>query len=144
MNSFLTEELIHKKSSQELTSLLYEACIVNLEEAVLAIQAKKLDRANTLLQKSNDILYRLGAGLNYEAGIIADQLEALYDYMANRLIEANWKKDISLIEEVLRMLKEIAAAWHEACQNKESSPHYDLKLKSEAYEKNMLYDKNTE
>ena len=49
------------------------------------INGKNLIDANKKLQKANDILYRLGAGLNYEAGIIADQLDALYNYMAERI-----------------------------------------------------------
>ena len=48
--------------------------------------------ANKKLQKTNDILHRLGAGLNYEAGIIADQLDTLYNYMADRVIEGNNKE----------------------------------------------------
>ena len=70
------------------------------------------------LQKTNDILYRLGAGLNYEAGIIADQLDALYNYMADRVIEGNMKKDITIIQEVLSISERLAGAWNEAMKNK--------------------------
>ena len=54
--------------------------------------------ANTKLQKVNDLLERLGAGLNYEAGIIADQLDTLYNYMANQVIEGNLKKDTAILQ----------------------------------------------
>ena len=54
------------------------------------------------LQKANDILKRLGVGINYEAGIIADQLDMLYNYMADKLIEANLKKDPEIIKEVIK------------------------------------------
>ena len=72
-----------------------------LRDAIEDIKGKNLIDANKKLQKANDILYRLGAGLNYEAGIIADQLDALYNYMAERTIEANRKKDPAMIQEVL-------------------------------------------
>ena len=81
---FLTDELIYQKNSQEITSLLYEALIDLLNNSIEDIKDKNLIDANKKLQKANDILYRLGAGLNYEAGIIADQLDALYNYMAER------------------------------------------------------------
>ncbi|WP_157049849.1 flagellar export chaperone FliS [Thalassobacillus sp. C254] len=93
--SGLTEEFIHRKSSQEITSLLYEAAIHNINEAIAAIQMKDYMEANRNLQKTNDILYRLGAGLNYEAGIISDQLDALYNYLAEQVIEANLKNKLN-------------------------------------------------
>ena len=73
------------------------------------------------MQKTNDLLYRLGAGLNYEAGIIADQLDALYNYMAERVIEGNRKKDIAIIQEVLSISERLASAWNEAMKNKPST-----------------------
>ncbi|KHF29013.1 Flagellar protein FliS [Anoxybacillus sp. BCO1] len=66
------------------------------------------------MQKANDILQRLGVGLNYDAGIIAHQLDALYNYMAERLIDANMKKDVAMMQEVLTIAKDIATAWNEA------------------------------
>mgnify|MGYP001307960886 CR=1 FL=1 len=141
MNPLLTEEMLHQKTSQELTALLYEAAINNMEEAIEAIQQKAYMQANIHLQKTNDILHRLGAGLNYEAGIIADQLEALYEYMAERIIIANARKDIAIIEEVLRMMKEIAQAWQQAMQTKTDKQTAILKQSARVYEQNSIYEK---
>ena len=63
MYDFLTEELIYKKTPQEITALLYEACIVTLEEAIEAIKKKDYFTSNKKLVKANDILYRLDAGI---------------------------------------------------------------------------------
>ena len=109
--NFMTEELVYQKSSQEITSLLYETLMNQLRDAIEDIKGKNLIDANKKLQKANDILYRLGAGLNYEAGIIADQLDALYNYMAERTIEANRKKDPAMIQEVLSIAEKLAEAW---------------------------------
>lgn len=140
LTQILSEELIHKKSPQEITALLYEACIINLEKSIRAIHSKNYIDANEHLQKSNDILYRLGGGINYEAGIVADQLEALYDYMANKLIAANLRKDTQLIKEVLHIMKQIATAWNEALQKKTDAQSGTLKQKALAYEHSGLYD----
>lgn len=140
LTQILSEELIHKKSPQEITALLYEACIINLEKSITAIHSKNYIDANEHLQKSNDILYRLGGGINYEAGIVADQLEALYDYMANKLIEANLRKDTQLIKEVLHIMEQIAAGWNQALQKKTDDQSGDFKQKSLAYEQNVRYD----
>lgn len=110
----MTEELVYKKTPQEITSLLYQACIEKLEMAIVLIKNKDNVEANCLLQNCYDILHRLGAGINYDAGIVADQLEALYDYMARALIEANLKKDIQKLEEILLLLNIIKDAWNHA------------------------------
>lgn len=143
MANIFSEEALYKKSPQELTALLYEACIDNLEQAIEEINEKNYVIANKHLQKTNDILRRLGAGLNYEAGIIADQLDALYNYMADRLVEANIKKDISIIKEVLDTLQPIVTSWNEALKKKSTQPRLSgLQRKAMAYEQNIMVDKN--
>lgn len=136
MSEVLTEDLLHKKTPQELTALLYQECLNRLELAITAIENKEFIEGNQLLQKCNDILYRLGAGLNYEAGIIADELEAVYDYMAHKLIEANLNKRIEPIEEVKGLLIEIMNAWKFALDKKEDPAQSALhKQRASAYDK---------
>ena len=134
----MTDELIYQKSSQEITSLLYETLLNQLRDAIEDIKGKNLIDANKKLQKANDILYRLGAGLNYEAGIIADQLDALYNYMAEHVIEANRKKDTTMIQEVLSIAERLAEAWNTAIKNKPSTTQNHLRRKVNAYEQNVM------
>lgn len=138
--TLISKEALHKKSSQEITALLYEACINNLEDAKTAIHEKDFMLVNEKLQKSNDILERLGAGLNYEAGIIADQLDAVYNYMADRLVQANYNKDVTAIEEVIKLLIEFSTAWHQAMKNSKDSQPKTIKQKASAYEQTAIYD----
>ncbi|KAF0996475.1 flagellar export chaperone FliS [Geobacillus sp. TFV-3] len=137
---FLTEEWIYQKNSQQLTALLYEGLIECLEEAITAIEQKDHWRANKQLQKGNDILHRLGVGLRYDAGIIAHQLDALYNYMADRLIEANMKKDAKIVREVLQLAATIATAWNEALKSGASSTKTALKPKTAVYEQFVAYE----
>jgi flagellar secretion chaperone FliS len=136
---FLTEEMIYKKTSQEITSLLYEACLMSLEEAIEYIDQKDFVLANKKLQKGNNILKRIGVGLNYEAGIISDQLDMIYNYMADKLIEANIKKDSSIIKEVIGILEDISQAWNETLK-KPVKPITQNRQRAMAYEKNILVD----
>ncbi len=142
MTGIFTESAIHQKSPQELTALLYEACLTNLEEAIEDINNKDYVIANQKLQKANDILHRLGAGLNYEAGIIADQLDVLYNYMADKVVEANLNKDVSIIKEVLRIVEELSAAWNKAMHSKQADPNAAIRKKALAYEKSILMEDN--
>lgn len=136
MTAVLTESVIYSKSSQEITALLYEACIVEVEQAVEMIENKNFALANKKLQKANDIIYRLGAGINYEAGIIADQLDALYNYLAEQIIDANLKKDIQKLKHVHETLELLAGAWNQALNNKPKVQNQNLKTRNIAYELN--------
>ncbi len=140
--TLISKEALHKKSPQEITALLYEACINNLEEGRTAIQENNFTLANENLQKANDILERLGAGINYEAGIIADQLEAVYNYMADCLIMANLNKDVNAIDEVLKLLTEISTAWSKALIENKDIQSKSVKQKASAYEMSSMYDNN--
>jgi flagellar secretion chaperone FliS len=131
----LTEEIVYKKNSQQLTALLYEGLIESLEAAITLIEQKNYIDANKRLQKANDILRRLGVGLKYDAGIIAHQLDALYNYMAERLIEANMKKDVSIIKEVLQLITTISSAWNEALKKEPQPMTKSFMQKAAAYEK---------
>nr|WP_096440502.1 flagellar export chaperone FliS [Alteribacter populi] len=136
----ITKEALHKKSPQEVTALLYEACMDRLEEAKARIEANDLVGANHRLQKSSDIFERLGAGLNYEAGIISDQLEVLYMYMADLVVQANYQKNTALIDEVLNLLATLSQAWHQAMNENRDLQPKAAKQKVNAYERSVMYD----
>ncbi|UCZ54645.1 flagellar export chaperone FliS [Bacillus shivajii] len=136
----ISNEALHKKTSQEITALLYEALLDNLEEAKQAIVDKDYVLSNEKMQKANDILHRLGAGINYEAGIIADQLDALYNYMAGRIIQANFKKDEAILDEVITTLQEISSSWQNAMKKNVDNQPKMMKQKASAYEKNVMFE----
>ena len=141
MSQIFTNEALHKKTPQELTALLYEACITNLEKSINSIENKEFLDANIYLQKSIDIVHRLGAGINYEAGIVADQLDALYNYMANKIFEANYEKNIEKVNEVIQIITELMTAWHEAMKKNVDIPPRVLKQQTNAYEQTVVYEK---
>jgi flagellar secretion chaperone FliS len=142
VRKIISNKALHEKTSQEITSLLYEALLENLEMAASALKDKDYLTANVKMQKSNDILFRLGGGLNYEAGILADQLDHLYNYLSDRLIQANYKKDILIVEEVIRHIETIYKAWNELLKkNKEECHELKIvKLQKVAYEKNSAFE----
>lgn len=134
---FLTEEIIYSKTPQELTAFLYEGLIDHLESAIVFIDEQNHIDANQKLQKANDILHRLGVGLKYEAGPIAEQLDTLYNFMANQLIEANFKKDKQKIQGVLKIIVEIAGAWNTVMKTN-SNPTPKINKKVAAYESSIM------
>jgi flagellar protein FliS len=50
--------------------------------------------------------------LNLEqGGEIAANLDALYEYMVTRLLEANLKSDAALVDEVAGLLRNVKSGW---------------------------------
>lgn len=132
-----TEQEIMNMRPEQLTSLLYEALIERLREAIKFLDDRNYIAVNYLLQDCNDILYRLGAGINYKAGIIADHLEALYNYCAERLLEANLGKNKSMIEDVIKIMENVSEGWNKALGNADEVISADNKL--DFYENHLYY-----
>ncbi|MED0678247.1 flagellar protein FliS [Aneurinibacillus thermoaerophilus] len=94
-----------------ITSLLYKRLLQKLEEAIACISEKKYAQANAALQLCNDIVTRLGFGIKYEAGVLADRLEMLYQYVFERIIQGNLRKDIKLLQEAKEIICQLDEAW---------------------------------
>jgi flagellar secretion chaperone FliS len=142
MMEALTKDVIFKKSPQELTALLYEGIIENLEQAIELINEKSYVQANAKLQRTNDILHRLGVGLKYEAGPIGQQLDLLYNYMADQIIQANLRKDTSLLREMITLIQPIAQAWNEVLKKKVNISQSSTVRKVSAYENSIMRVQN--
>lgn len=140
LTTLLTNETLHQKSPEEITALLYEAALTNLEDAIEHNKRKEFIESNEKLKKASDIVYRLGAGLNYEAGIIADQLDQLYNYLADQIIQANYKKDNKIILEVIKIVESLMTAWNEAMKRKKDPQSSVVKQKAKAYESTSVYE----
>lgn len=138
----LTKDVIFKKSPQELTALLYEGIIDNLEQAIELINEKSYVQANAKLQRTNDILHRLGVGLKYEAGPIGQQLDLLYNYIADQIIQANLKKDTSLLREMITLIEPIAQAWNDILKKKVNVSQSNTVRKVSAYENSIMRVQN--
>lgn len=98
----------------ELLLLLYNGCIKFLNRAKTAIAAHDILTAHNSLMRSQDILSELHRAVDLSSGPLAVNLSRLYDYMYWRLVEANVKKEIEPIDEVLGHLRELLEAWEEA------------------------------
>ena len=77
------------------------------------------------LGKAIALIDGLRGALNLEAGgDIAGNLEALYDYMNRRLVEANAADDVAALDEVTALLSEIRGAWEQVIRQtqREAAP----------------------
>ena len=114
--------------------MLYSGAIKFLGQARTAMEEEDLVETNRLLGRVQDILCELMGSLNPDLPEISGNLFQLYEYMHHQLVQANIKKDLSLIDSVDRMLNNLLDAWQAAIkgENQGSVEDGGDKLENEA------------
>lgn len=99
-------------SPAELTLMLYEGAIKFCNIAEVAIEQKDVKKAHANIVKVQKIVdyLRQTLDMKYE---VAQDYERIYLYLGQRLIEANIKKDKSILEEVNMHLHSVRDTWKE-------------------------------
>lgn len=107
------ENSVYTASPEELTFMLYNGLVKFLMQAQMAINEKNIEKTNNCIIKAQNIIneFRCTLNMKYE---ISKQLDALYEYMNRRLLDANIKKDVEIIEEVLGFARELRNTWEQA------------------------------
>jgi len=102
-------------SPGELTLMLYNGCLKFLGKAKVAITEKNIQEKNINLQKSQNIIQELMVTLNMNIEISKSMMQ-MYEYMNHRLIEANIKNSVEVIEEVEGYVTEFRDTWKQVIQ----------------------------
>lgn len=97
----------------ELTLMLYNGALKFLKQSKAAISEKKFDKANEYIKRVQEIVGELMVTLDQKYPI-AQQMMPLYEYMQTRLIEANLKKETSILDEVEGLLTQFRDTWKQA------------------------------
>jgi flagellar protein FliS len=98
----------------ELVLMLYDGALRFLGDAREAsIRADRRGRA-TGISRTMAIIAELQSTLNMDAGgPVAQEMDRLYTYVTERLVEAAVKRDDVAIEEVRKLLATVRAGWAE-------------------------------
>jgi len=99
----------------ELTLMLYNGCLKFLNQAKKGIETNNIELKNTNIQKAQNILREFMVTLDMSQNI-SESMTSLYEYMINRLVEANIKNDIEMIEEVYGLTLEFRDTWKQIIQ----------------------------
>lgn len=102
-------------SKAELTLMLYDGAIKFCNMAIMSIEKKDIQSAHTNIMKVEAIIEEFMATLNYDYAVAAD-FKNVYDYLYRRLVQANIKKDIDILNEVLEHLRVMRDTWKEVMQ----------------------------
>ena len=118
MNGYGRYSQAYKKAAvstvdqRKLIVMLYDGAIKFLTLATDKMQRGETYEAHRNLIRGKSIIAELLASLNMDAGgEIARNLQRLYTYMFNELIEANLANDPPRVTGVVDLLKELRTGW---------------------------------
>lgn len=96
-----------------LIDMLLDAVDEQIAIALGALEGGDAERRGKAVNKAVMLLQEgLRGGLDLDkGGELAEQLDALYEYCAARLVEAHTKRDRSVMEEVRAHLNAVADSW---------------------------------
>ena len=113
---------VNTLDQKKLIVLLYDGAVKYLSIAANKMKAGDAYEAHTNLVRGKSIVAELLASLDMDSGgDIALNLQRLYAYMFNTLIDANLDKDVSRIMEVVELLKQLRDAWKEVESPKQAA-----------------------
>jgi len=99
-------------SPHRLIQMLMEGALDKLAVARGHMERGEIAQKGNYISWAISIIEGLRISLDPQAGgEIAANLEALYDYMERRLVEANASNDLAILDEVAGLLGKIKEAW---------------------------------
>ncbi|MCS4502801.1 Flagellar secretion chaperone FliS [wastewater metagenome] len=96
----------------QLTAMLFNGGLERVAQARGAMERGDVAVKGERIGKAIGILDGLRASLNHEeGGELASNLDSLYEYMQRRLVAANAHNDLTALDEVATLLREIKEGW---------------------------------
>ncbi len=107
-------------SKGELTLMLYDGAIKFCNIAIAAVGEHDIQKAHTNIIKVERIIEEFQSTLNYKYPVAKD-FNNVYQYLLQRLREANVKKDQEILEEVLTHLRTMRDTWKDVMKKSVNS-----------------------
>ena len=100
------------RSPLELVVMLYDGAVRFVGEAIEADAARQIARRGQAISKVIAIVGELQSTLNVDSGgQLAADLDKLYGYIQQRLLDVTMKKDAGALTEVQKLLTTLRDAW---------------------------------
>lgn len=105
-------------SRETILLMMYEGAIRFLKQGMEALQKENYSEMSKVLTRTQEIISELRATLNFEVGgELAVNLEKLYLFITQKLIQGNLEKSLGPLGEALQVLENLHSTWQEAIEN---------------------------
>lgn len=106
---------VNYASKEQLLLMLLDGSVRFARLGRQAIIDKDIEKASRNLIKTQNIFYELMASLDVNrGGDWANSLMSVYDFIVRELADANIKKDVKIIDDIMPIIEEIRDTWTEA------------------------------
>ncbi|MFN7993813.1 MAG: flagellar export chaperone FliS [Bryobacteraceae bacterium] len=120
-NAYLESQIL-TADSLGLVQILYQGAIQAVRDAREHLAKKDIRARSAAISKAASFILELTASLDVaNGGVIASNLGRLYQYMQERLVEANIKQTDGPLAETLGLLTTLSEAWQSVGGAAESS-----------------------
>lgn len=103
---------VESASPHRLIQMLMERFLTKVTMAKRQMEASQIAEKGAAISDAISIVNCLQVSLNHEPNAkLASNFDALYDYMARRLLESNMNNDPAGLAEVISLMTEIKTAW---------------------------------
>lgn len=97
-----------------LVQMMFRAALDRIAEARGAMENGQVARKGEQISRAIRVIGGLRDSLDVDAGEVAANLDALYEYIGRRLVQANLHNEPELLDEAMRLLTPVAQAWSQA------------------------------
>ncbi|MFK7871670.1 MAG: flagellar export chaperone FliS [Oligoflexales bacterium] len=123
-------------SREKVLIMLYEGAIRFIKQACTALDEKRIADKGMYISKATAIVSELMATLDFKVGgDLAVDLENLYVFMIDKLIEGNIHNRRECLEHVESLLQTLLVAWKDVIENPREDGVPSPKLQPEEYQK---------
>ncbi len=105
---------VNYASKEQLLLMLLDGAVKFAKVARQAVIEKDIVKSHENLVKTQDIFTELMVTLDQNAGEWAVNMYKIYDFIKEKLFEANLKKDVKVLDEVMPLIEEVRNTWQEA------------------------------
>jgi flagellar secretion chaperone FliS len=122
-------------SREKILLMLYEGAIRFTKQAEASLKQNKVAEKGRYISKATAILSELMATLDFKVGgQLAVDLENLYVFMIDKLIEGNINNDMECLATVENLLLTLYEAWKDVIENPRDDGVPSQKLQPEQYQ----------
>lgn len=122
-NQYLRSKIM-TASKPELTLMLYDGAIKFTNMAIMAIDKNDIPGAHNSIKRTEAIIQEFQITLDHKYAVAKD-FDNVYNYLLQRLTDANIKKDKEILEECLGHLRTMRDTWKEAMKKAATDPNYN-------------------
>ena len=91
--------------------MLYDGARRFLRQAAQAMRNGEVERGHNTLRRAELIVGHLDATLDFDQGLVAERLHAIYMFCLEQLSRSRFTQDADMLDEVNELLGDLRDAW---------------------------------